>query len=400
MLNETILEKLSERLVNRIEEANSYTLKLIGEQIGRIGSMTPTNANRLINVLKYGGDVDKIAKKLASVTNLNVKEIYEIFEEIAKTNYQFAKQFYDYRGKNYIPYDENISLQNQVKMLARATADTYFNLSKTTGFVTTDKLGNKVFNDIATTYQNTVDKAIISISQGKSGYYDTMRSTIKELGSSGIKTIDYESGYSRRLDSSVRMNIMDGIRDLHNKVQEYIGEEVGTDGVEISVHENPAKDHEMYQGKQYSNEEYQKLNEKLVRPISTKNCYHYIFSIILGVSEPRYTEEELQGFIVRNEKGFELDGKHYTNYQGSQMMRKLETEIRRIKDTHIIASASGDNESLANSQRRIRDLTNSQRRIRDLAKKYKELSDISGLPTKMDRLKVEGFKRVNLKELK
>ena len=54
------------------------------------------------------------------------------------------------------------------------------------------------------------------------------------------------------------------------------------------------------------------------------------------------------------------------------------------------AKASGDKELLASTQTKIREFTN----------KYKELSGASGLPTKIERLQVEGFKRVNLKELK
>ncbi len=388
MLNETTLELLSERLVNRIEGANSYILRLIGEQIARIGGMTPTNANRLVHMLKYGGHYDKIASELARISNLNLQEIYVIFEEVAKSDYRFAKQFYDYKDMKYIPYEENKSLQAMVRDLATQTATDYLNLSNTLGFRKVVD-GKVVYSSLRDTYMNTIDEAVLSLNQGTATYQDAMKSTIKELGESGIRTVNYESGYSRRLDSSVRMNIMDGMKNLHNKTQEIIGEEVGADGIEISVHENPAKDHEEYQGKQYSLKEYKKLNNELVRPISTMNCNHYIFSIVMGVSEPRYSEEELQGFIDRNNKGFELDGKHYTNYEGTQMQRRLETEIRKNKDIHTIAKASGNNELIAESQVKIR----------QLSKKYKELSDVSGLPTKMQRLQVADFKRVNLKEL-
>ena len=35
-----------------------------------------------------------------------------------------------------------------------------------------------------------------------------------------------------------------------------------------------------------------------------------------------------------------------------------------------------------------------QEKIEQLTQKYKELSDVSGLPTKVDRLRVEGYKKV------
>jgi hypothetical protein len=383
MLNEKITERLTERLVSRIENINSYILQQIGKQILIVGSLTPTKAYEVINMLKYGGDYDKIINELARITNMNIQDIYNIFEEVAKYDYNLSRELYEYRNIKYIPYEENIALQQRVNAIARATANTYINLSGTLGF----NLGGK-HRTIRDTYVRVIDEAVYSL--GTMSYNEVMKKTIKELGEKGLRTVDYSSGYSRRLDSSVRMNIMDAIGNLHNEVQRIIGEEVKTDGIEISVHENPAKDHEHIQGKQYSNEAFEKLNSELERPISTLNCNHYIFSIILGLSEPRYTEQELQEIINNNEQGFSFDGKRYTLYQGQQMQRRLETEIRKQKDLHTIATASVNNELIAESQTKIR----------HLAKKYKELSEVSGLPTKVDRLKVEGFKRVNLKELK
>src|SRR5574344_309233 len=383
MLNEQITERLTERLVSRIEYINSYILQQIGKQILIVGSLTPTKAYEVINMLKYGGDYDKIINELARITNMNIQDIYNIFEEVAKYDYNLSRELYEYRNIKYIPYEENIALQQRVNAMARATANTYINLSGTLGFNLSGQ-----HRTIRDTYVRVIDEAIYSL--GTMSYNEVMKKTIKELGEKGLRTVDYSSGYSRRLDSSVRMNIMDAIGNLHNEVQRIIGEEVKTDGIEISAHTNPAEDHKLIQGRQYSNEAFEKLNSELERPISTLNCNHYIFSIILGLSEPRYTEQELQEIINNNEQGFSFDGKRYTLYQGSQLQRKLETEIRKQKDLHTIAKASGNNELIAESQTKIR----------HLAKKYKELSDISGLPTKMDRLKVEGFKRVNLKELK
>ena len=51
------------------------------------------------------------------------------------------------------------------------------------------------------------------------------------------------------------------------------------------------------------------------RPISEYNCYHYTFAIVLGVNNPEYTNEKLQEINDNNKKGFEFEGKHYTNYE-------------------------------------------------------------------------------------
>lgn len=406
MIDERLIDKLVERLVDRIEEGNAYTLQKIGESIKKIGTLSPSKAQQLAQVLKYGGNFDKIVKKLAQITELNVKDIYEIFEEVAKSDYAFAKQFYDYKGVKYIPYEQNIALQRQVKALARLTAEQYVNFSNTLAF-TKRVNGKVVYTKLAKTYQNAIDKAVLSVAQGKSSFDEQMYSTIKELGSSGLKTVDYANGRSVRLDSSVRQHLKGALRNLHNETQAIFGEEFGSDGVEISVHQNPAPDHQEVQGRQFSKEEFAKFqNDKDAvdytgklfakehdghdrRSISQYNCYHYTFDIVLGVSEPNYSEKELEQILKDNKKGFILDGDHYTNYEGMQLQRKLETAIRQQKDIQIIAKASGNKELIAHSQEKIRQLTS----------KYRQLSVVSGLPTKLDRLRVSGYKRTSVKKM-
>ena len=233
-----------------------------------------------------------------------------------------------------------------------------------------------------------------------------MTRIMKDIGGSGLKTLEYESGRTMRLDSAVRMHLKSRLRELHNENQKIIAEEIGADGVEISVHSNPAPDHTEAQGRQFSNEEYEKLNNGEIatdytgkkitldhdnkngfRPISELNCYHYIFSIVLGVSKPEYSEEELNEINKNNEQGFELDGKHYTNYQGTQLQRSLEKAIREQKDIQIFAKESGNTKLVGEAQQRITQLT----------QKYKELSDVSGLPTKMKRMKVSKYRRISTK---
>lgn len=282
-----------------------------------------------------------------------------------------------------------------VKSLATITADMYRNISNTSviGFVQ-----DGTFKQLQQVYQDTIDKAILSISQGKQDFYSSMRQTLKELGGSGL--VQYESGRTRRLDSAVRMNILDGMRALNNETSRRFGEEYNADGIEISVHSKPAPDHADIQGKQFSIEEYDKLENGEIatdyqgnkydgadkRHIGEYNCYHKIFSIVLGVSKPEYTDKQLQEIQESNLKGFEFEGKHYSLYEGSQLCRRVELEIRKAKDTQILAKASGDDELVEQSQNKIRLLTS----------KYNDLCKASGLQPKKIRMQVAGYKRIKV----
>lgn len=341
MLSQEVEEKLANILVERIEQTNTNILKKIGEAIKQISTLTPSQAYQISQILKYGGTYEEIAKELARVSGKNVQDIYKIFEQIAKDNKEFAKQFYKYRNMDFIPYSKDIALQNQVNSIAKLTADTYLNIANTRGigFLFRNQNGQMYFKDIQQAYYEIIDRGILAISQGKETFQTEMRRIIKDVGGNGV--VIYESGRTRRLDSAVRMNLLDGIRQVSNETAQRFAEEYNADGVEISVHSNPAPDHADVQGRQFSNEEYKKLSDGEIakdhkgisrqlghskngsyRHISEYNCYHKIFPIVLGVSKPEYTEKQLKEIQEKNEKGFEFEGKHYTMYERNAVTEK------------------------------------------------------------------------------
>ena len=63
---------------------------------------------------------------------------------------------------------------------------------------------------------------------------------------------------------------------------------------------------------------------------------------------------------------------------GTQLCRRVELEIRKAKDTQILARASGDTELIEQSQNKIRLLTS----------KYNDLCKASGLLPKKQRMQV------------
>ena len=406
MISEEQIELLVERLVNRIEKENTYILNKIGSSIKQIRNITPSQAQQLEQILKYGGDYEDIIREIAKYTNLNIQDIDDIFSNYAKKDQLFYEKFYKYRNIPFVEYAENEALKRQTEAFANIVKNEMYN------FTRNNVLGytiNGAFRPLREVYNELLDTAFLNVGQGKETFDSAMTNIIKQVGGSGLKTLNYESGRAIRLDSAVRMHLKGRLRELHNENQKLFGAEFGADGYEISVHINPAIDHEQAQGRQFSNEEYEKLNSGLeatdytgkkvtldhdgkngYRPISEMNCYHYIFSIILGVSEPEYSEKELKDIINNNNKGFEFEGNHYTMYEGEQLLRKVELELRKSKDTQILGRASNNVELIGEMQDRITQLTN----------KYRDILKASGLKSKIERAKVSGYKRVAKSKLK
>ena len=408
MINEELQEKLLSVFDKRFQDYNTKVLEELGNVIKQFKDLTPSQAYSLAQQLKYNTTIKDLLDELSKISGLSVKDLKAILEKVAKENINFADVYYKSRGLETPIYEQNKALQRLVSSVYSISGAEFKNIAKSTGFRLLGNNGKPLLLDIDETYKYVIDKCVVAISQGKETYQQSMRSTLKQLYSSGVRKIEYESGYSRRLDTSIRQNILDSIRQVSNESQKLFGEEFDSDGVEVSVHQNPAPDHELVQGRQFSNKEFENFqnDRKAVdytgmvfepefkghdrRSISEYNCYHYIFSIVLGVSKPQYSNKQLQEIIDNKNKTFEFDGKTYNMYDGTQLQRRIETAIPEAKDEKLIAKASQDNDLMLSSEKRITDLKT----------KYNQLCSVSGLPNKLSiRASVPNYRRISKQKL-
>ena len=388
------LKLAEERFYTRFEALNSEILQEFGKTISKFEGLTPTEAHILAQQMKNGREIDKIMEDLEKASQLSRKDLEELLEIAAEENIEFANVYYEAKGMDKVSYKDSKQFQDIVKSVEKTTQGVFANLSSTTAIKLLKDNGEGYLKGIREAYEDVIDRCVLAVSTGQNNYQKAMYDTIKQLSSSGVKKIFYDNegkrAYARRLDSSVRQNILEGVRQVNIGVQEQVGKEFGADGVEVSHHVNCAPDHIHIDGQQFSKKKFEKINNNLTRPVASMNCRHFVFSIVLGVSSPLYTKKQLEEDRKNNEKGFEYEGKHYTLYEGEQLQRKIELAVRQQKDLQIIAKASNDKDTISKSQSNITQLT----------QKYKELSKISGLPTKMDRMRVVGYQRVNVNKLK
>lgn len=409
MLSQDTLDELIQPIIDRQESINNFVVGKIAQRINDIGKLKTSDVKKLMQLRQVGADVKLINEELSVLTNLQITDIKNIIKVAAEIAYLDAKPFYDYRHKSFIPFKENKYLQREVEAIARQTAGVYKNLSNAQAFMIRDpKNRTKLIpTSIAKTYQSIIDEAVQASQTGVLDYQTTMRRSLKQLADSGLRRVTYdpESGrkYTQRMDTAVRRNIQDGIRQVNQKVDDITGEEFGADGKELSVHAFSAPDHEPIQGLQFTLEQYKKLNSgepfhsyatqgqskksfgAIDRAIGTWNCRHFARSIILGVMKPNYTDAQLKAFKDRNEKGYTLsNGKHLTMYECTQYQRKLETEIRYAKDGQIAAREAGDMDLAREYQRKINNLSN----------QYRVFSNDCGLQQMKKKMTVSGYSKI------
>jgi len=404
MLSDDALNKLIQPIIDRQENINTWAIKQIARHIKTIGNMTPSDVNMLITLRNAGADAKKLVKELAKMAEIQIAEIQRLVKTVAKDAYISAKPFYDFTKTAYIPFDDNTILQRRIKAMARQTADTYKNLSKAQAFMLRDPKNPKklIPTPIAKAYQSIVDEAVQAASGGTVDYNTAMRNTLQQLVDSGIQSVQYHTEtkkhFTQRLDTAVRRNLLDGIRAVNQKMQDIVGEDFGADGVEISVHMNPAPDHAEMQGHQYTKAEFDKMQsgenfkdiqgreyKGFERAVGTLNCRHFAISIKIGYAKPNYSDDELKDILEKNEKGYTFpNGRHLTMYQCTQYQRQLETKIRRAKDGQIAAKTAGDTELAMKYQARVDKYT----------KEYRAFSKASGLSVKLMKINVEGYQKI------
>lgn len=374
LLNESWIEGLPDNIVDNLETLNNYVVQRICERIRKIGDIGTADAYRLKTAIEYAGaDIKAIEKEVARIMGTNQQEIERLFEEVAKENVDFANTFYKARNMDLLQrYTSRSALASLVDAVKRQALDGTANISNT--YMVGFKRGKQII-PLREYYISTIDRAITYVQTGVVDYQSAMRSTVREMAQSGLRRVTWESGYSRRLDSSARMNILEGVRRLNSQMMEETGREFGADGVEISAHGLCAPDHRDIQGKQYSKEEFERLNRRLERPIGTLNCQHFITPIILGVSKPVYSRKELADINKRSAERIEYKGQKMSLYEGSQKQRQMETAIRYAKDERDAMIAAGDKLGAAQARKKSA----------ALGAEYKRFCEQAGLTPRLER---------------
>ena len=135
---------------------------------------------------------------------MNIKDIDDIFSNYAKKDQLFYEKFYKYRNIPFVEYAENEALKRQTEALANIVKNEMYN------FTRNNVLGytiNGVFRPLREVYNELLDTAFLNVGQGKETFDSAMTNIIKQVGGSGLKTLNYESGRAIRLDSAIRMHL-------------------------------------------------------------------------------------------------------------------------------------------------------------------------------------------------
>ena len=375
MLTADQISALRDRSEQLLDPVINFLIEDIARRVKEAGQLTGTASYQTWRLQHLGMSQRQLKKEIAKRLEISLADAEKLLTQAAETDYNF--DISRFPNTQAIPLSANSSLQQILAATVAQAREDLTNMTQTMGFVGADG----ICRPLTQAYQQACDFAFQKISTGAQDYVSAIRDATWGLAEKGIRTIDYKSGYHISIEAAVRQNMMGGMGIMQNHIAQNNHDTLGCNGWEISAHENSAPDHEPIQGKQYSDAEYESLNNSLARRIGTLHCGHYASPIILGVHSPQYTDEELEDMRRRNEEGVTFDGRRYTGFEATQRQRKFERSIRKQQRRILIDEVAED----------IAKLQTDQIRLQRLKQEYKRFSEGVDLPMQYERLDTAGF---------
>lgn len=322
-------------MVSRFDSVNAFYIQDLAAQIAAVREDQIVDymlalALLIPRIAEVNAQIEKAVEKSA----VDIRDIYTAAVDETYNDQRFKGQIKD------LPEATLVDISKHRMAVERATAATMRRLVAA--------------NNVSQTYQQAVNKAVISRNSGLDNQDGLMRSTVRTIGRTGI-VVTGEDGKNRSIESTITNAILDGVRDVQQYANDAIGADLKFDAVEISVHDDPAPDHEPIQGNIFMRAEFNKLQgheafvdvdgtryPAQVRAIGELNCRHLAFPFSTKDGVRRYSPNDLRIMRKRNKQGRMIDGKHYTLYEARQYANRLRAERGRQESVLLAAQKAGD----------------------------------------------------------
>lgn len=325
-------KKIADKIAARYRNLELRIMEDIVRRIKKTGEITST-ADWQINRLKIlGYSSEDIENAIKDTLNASYPEMFELYDKIVEREYVRDKDVYEQVNAQYMPYEENEQMQQNVEAIIRQSKGELENITGSLGFYL-DYNGRKVLTPLAEVYTRYLDTACYEIVSGAFDYGSVLRRTVTQLTNSGLRKIDYASGRADRVDVAARRAVLTGVAQICGKMSNYNAEKLGAEFFEVDWHSGARPTHAVWQGRVYSREQlYSVCGLGTVTGLLGVNCYHMYFPFFPGISTRNYSDEWLDQQNEKDNTPKEFHGKEYTLYEAKQRQRQMEVAMRAQRE--------------------------------------------------------------------
>ena len=332
-MNQEYKEKLSRQIEKQFSDLEMRIMEDIVRRIQKAGKITSTEDWQINRFVILGNSTEEIEKMIKEALDASYPDVFELYDQVIDWEYVRNKDLYEQINARYIPFEENGQFQQITNALIRQTNTDLQNITRSLGFYLDYGNSRRVLTPLAEVYQGYLDAACIDIVSGAFDYNSVLRRVVTQLTNSGLRQIDYASGYANRVDVAARRAVMTGITKLTGQISDFNAEALGTEYFEVAWHSGARPTHQVWQGKVYSREELVTVcGLGSVTGLEGINCYHERYPFFPGISERNWSDDWLEEKNRKENTPKEFGGKKYTLYEAKQRQRQMETAMRAQRE--------------------------------------------------------------------
>lgn len=325
-------EKIASKIAARYVGLEERILQDIARRIKKTGEITST-ADWQINRLRIlGYSSEDIEREIKKTLDASYPEMFELYDKVIDWEYVRNKDIYEQINAEFIPYEENRQLQQITDAVIQQSLEDLENVTKSLGFYL-DYNGRKVLTPLSQVYTNYLDNACFDIVTGAFDYGSVLHRVVTQLTNSGLRKIEYGSGYASRVEVAARRAVMTGVANLTGEIADYNAKKLGTEYFEVEWHAGARPTHAVWQGRVWTKEQlYSVCGLGTVTGLLGANCYHTYYPFFPGISQRNWSDEWLEAQNRKESKPKEFLGKEYTLYEAKQRQRQMETAMRAQRE--------------------------------------------------------------------
>lgn len=325
-------DQVADKIAARYISLEERILQDIARRIKKTGEITST-ADWQINRLRIlGYSSEDIEREIKKTLDASYPEMFELYDKVIDWEYVRNKDIYEQINAEFIPYEENGQLQQITDAIIQQSLEDLENVTKSLGFYL-DYNGRKILTPLSQVYTNYLDNACFDIVTGAFDYGSVLRRVVTHLTNSGLRKIEYGSGYASRVEVAARRAVMTGVANLTGEIADYNAKKLGTEYFEVEWHVGARPTHAVWQGQVWTKEQlYSVCGLGTVTGLLGANCYHAYYPFFPGISRRNWSDEWLEEQNRKESKPKEFRDKEYTLYEAKQRQRQMETAMRAQRE--------------------------------------------------------------------
>ena len=378
-------EKIASKIAARYISLEERILQDIARRIKKVGEITST-ADWQINRLRIlGYSSEDIEREIKKVLDASYPEMFELYDKVIDWEYVRNKDIYEQINAEYIPFDQNGQLMQITDAIIQQSLEELENVTKSLGFYL-DYNGRKVLTPLSQVYTNYLDNACFDIVTGAFDYGSVLRRVVTQLTNSGLRKIEYGSGYASRVEVAARRAVMTGVANLTGEIADYNAKKLGTEYFEVEWHAGARPTHAVWQGRVWTKEQLCSVcGLGTVTGLLGANCYHTYYPFFPGISWRNWSDEWLEEQNRKESKPKEFRGKEYTLYEAKQRQHQMETAMRAQREkVQMLQDGGADRQEVMLQKAKYQGQLN----------EYAAFSRKMGLKEERERIYIDGRGRI------